>query len=145
MKLKFLGTGGGRYVTGMQRRRTAGIILITDKAQLHIDPGPGALVYSHEEVDASETNGVIVSHAHPDHSNDAEAIIEMMTQAYNKPGAVFANKTCFEGTPDIEKRISNYHRDLCVKSKTLEDGGEEMFKGLKIECQEMEHGDPYTV
>ena len=46
----------------------------SEDAQIHIDPGPGAIVNTHQEVDEpSETNAVIVSHAHLDHSNDAEA------------------------------------------------------------------------
>ncbi|MFB6216464.1 MAG: MBL fold metallo-hydrolase, partial [Candidatus Aenigmatarchaeota archaeon] len=81
MKLKFLGTGGGRYVTGEQRRRTAGIVVQTEETQIHIDPGPGALVYAHEELDEPlDTDAVIVSHAHLDHSNDAEAMIEVMAE-----------------------------------------------------------------
>ncbi|MFB6145041.1 MAG: MBL fold metallo-hydrolase [Candidatus Nanohaloarchaea archaeon] len=144
MKLKFLGTGGGRFVTGLQRRRTAGIILESDETQIHIDPGPGALVYSHREVDSEKTEAVLISHAHPDHSNDAEPMIEMMTQAYSKPGAVFANETCFEGSPDIEKRISDYHQGLCVKKEVLEPGNRILFKGLEIKTQFMKHGDPNT-
>jgi len=144
MKLKFLGTGGGRYVTGMQKRKTAGILIETDETKIHLDPGPGALVYANQETDPEETEAVIVSHAHPDHSNDASAIIEMMTQAYDQPGAVFANKTAMEGHADLEKVISEYHKDLCLDTKTLEEGGEYEFKDLKIKSQEMFHGDPNT-
>lgn len=143
MKIKFLGTGGGRYVTGEQKRRTSGIIVQTDEAQLHVDPGPGALVHAQRE-NPEETEAVIVSHAHLDHANDAEAVIEMMTEVYDNPGAVFANKTCFEGYGDIEKRISNYHQDLCAEKKVLEEGQSFKFKDLSIESQEMFHSDPRT-
>jgi len=136
MKLKFLGTGGGRYVTGMQRRKTAGIIIETDETKVHIDPGPGALVYANQEEEPEETEAVIVSHAHPDHSNDAEALIEMMTEAYDQPGAIFANKTAMEGYGDIEKVISEYHKDLCLDVEQLEEDGEYEFKDLEIQSQE---------
>lgn len=144
MKLKFLGTGGGRYVTGMQRRRTAGIILETDETKIHVDPGPGGLVYANQEEDPEETEAVVVSHAHPDHANDAEAIIEMMTEAYDNAGAVFANKSCMEGHGDIEKVISEYHKGLCLDVEQLEEGGSYEFEDLEIESQEMFHGDPHT-
>ncbi|MFB6114998.1 MAG: MBL fold metallo-hydrolase [Candidatus Nanohalobium sp.] len=144
MKLKFLGTGGGRFVTGMQRRKTAGIIVETEETKIHVDPGPGALVYVNEEEKPGEIEATVVSHAHPDHSNDAEAIIEMMTEAYDNPGAVFANKTAMEGHGDIEKVISEYHKDLCATSETLKEGSEYEFKDVKIESQEMFHGDPNT-
>jgi ribonuclease BN (tRNA processing enzyme) len=104
------------------------------------------LVYNHEEVENPlDTEAVLVSHAHPDHSSDAEPIIEMMTEGANKPGAVFANETVFHGYGEIEKTVSNYHRDLCVKVEQLEQGTETSFKDLSIESQEMFHGDPRTV
>lgn len=144
MKLKFLGTGGGRYVTGMQKRRTAGITVDTAETKVHVDPGPGALVYANQEESPEDTEATIVSHAHPDHSNDAEAIIEMMTEAYDQPGAVFANKTAMEGHGDIEKVISEYHKNLCLDVETLKEGTTTSFKDLTIESQEMFHGDPNT-
>lgn len=145
MKLKFLGTGGGRYVTAEQRRRTAGIIVETEETQIHIDPGPGALVYTHERLDSPEdTEAVLVSHAHPDHSNDAESVIEMTTEAYKHPGAVFANESCLSGYSDIEKTISNYHQGLCKTVKQLDEGSKFEFKDLTIESQQMFHSDPKT-
>lgn len=146
MKLKFLGTGGGRYVTALQDRRTGGIVVETEETQIHVDPGPGALVYNHQEVENPlDTEAVIVSHGHPDHSSDAEPIIEMMTEGASKPGAVFANETALQGYGEIEKSISNYHQDLCVEVEQLEQGTKINFKDLDIESQEMFHGDPRTV
>lgn len=144
MKLKFLGTGGGRYVTAEQRRKTAGIIVSTEETQIHIDPGPGALVYTHQEDKSEDTEAVLVSHAHPDHSNDVEPIIEMMTEAYKHPGAVFANETCLSGYSDIEKVISNYHQGLCGTVNQLEEDSEFEFKDLKVRSQQMFHSDPKT-
>jgi ribonuclease BN (tRNA processing enzyme) len=145
MKLKFLGTGGGRYVTGEQRRRTAGIILDTDEVRIHIDPGPGALVYNHQEMEEPmTTDAVLVSHAHPDHSSDAEPVIEMITECAKKPGALFANETALKGYSDIEKAVSNYHQELCTRVETLEQDADFEYRGLKIECQEMFHSDPKT-
>lgn len=145
MKLKFLGTGGCRYVTAEQRRRTAGIVVQTEETQIHVDPGPGALVYTHEDVENPEnTEAVLVSHAHLDHANDAEPIIEMMTEAYDQPGAIFANETCLTGYSDIEKCISSYHQNLCLEVNQMEEGSEYEFKDLTIRSQQMFHGDPKT-
>ncbi len=145
MKLKFLGTGGGRYVTAEQKKKTAGIIVETAETQIHIDPGPGALVYTHEELDKPEdTEAVLVSHGHPDHSNDAEPIIEMMTEAYKHSGTIFANESCLSGYSDIEKTISSYHQELCGVVKQLEEDSEFEFKDLKIKSQQMFHSDPKT-
>lgn len=144
MKLKFLGTGGGRYVTGMQRRKTSGIIVETEETQIHVDPGPGALVESHEQDVAEETAAVIVSHGHVDHSNDAEAIIEMITEAYDRKGAVFASESVLSGYGEVEKRVSDYHQGLCSVVGTLEEGSEFEFEDVTIKSQEMFHSDPKT-
>ena len=144
MKLKFLGTGGGRYVTGMQKRKTAGILVETDKTKIHIDPGPGAMVHANEETEPENTEAVIVSHGHLDHSNDAQAVIEMITDAYENPGAVFANKTCLEGYGDIEKWISDFHQKKCARVEEMNEGSSFEFRDVEIESQEMFHSDPRT-
>lgn len=145
MKLKFLGTGGGRFVTGEQKRRTAGIILTTDEARIHVDPGPGALVYTHDELEQPlSTDAVLVSHGHLDHRNDAEALIEMITEGAGKPGAVFANRSCLKGYGDLERCISEYHQHMCSRVELLEDGSEFDYKDMVIQSQEMFHSDPKT-
>ncbi|MFB6199640.1 MAG: MBL fold metallo-hydrolase [Candidatus Nanohaloarchaea archaeon] len=144
MQLKFLGTGGGRFVTGRQDRRTAGILVETDETSVLIDPGPGALVYANQEDSPEEIEATVVSHAHPDHSNDAEAIIEMMTEAYDNPGTLFANKTVLEGQGELEKAVSEYHKDLCRRVEKLKPEKEHEFKDLKIRSQQMFHSDPHT-
>ncbi|MFB6208579.1 MAG: MBL fold metallo-hydrolase [Candidatus Nanohaloarchaea archaeon] len=143
MKLKFLGTGGGRYVTGVQRRKTGGIILCTDETQVHIDPGPGALIQAQEHR-PEDTEAVIVSHGHLDHCNDANALIEMMTQSHDKPGAIFANKSTLEGYADIDKMITSYHQELCGRVDKLEEASSHAFGDLEIQSQQMFHGDPKT-
>jgi len=145
VKLTFLGTCGGRFATGEQLRNTGGIVLESDETRVHIDPGPGALVQNHEIMDEPfETEGLIVSHGHLDHVNDAEAIIEMMTEVSDKPAAVFANETALEGHGDIENSIGQYHRDLCARVDKMEEGTELEFKDLEIKSQEMFHSDPRT-
>jgi ribonuclease BN (tRNA processing enzyme) len=92
-----------------------------------------------------KTEALIVSHGHLDHFNDAEALIEMMTQASDKPGALFAPESVLEGYGDIEKAVSDYHQDLCMTVKQLEEKSSFEFKDLEIESQEMFHSDPKTV
>ena len=145
MKLHFLGTCGGRYAMGEQLRNTGGIVFETEKTRMHIDPGPGALVQSHEYFDNPlKTDGVIVSHGHLDHQSDAEAVIEMITECGKNPGALFANETALSGYSDIEKSIDDYHQNLCATVRTLEDESDFEFQDLKIESQFMFHSDPKT-
>src|SRR4030065_673432 len=78
--LTFLGTGGGRFATIYQARATGGIYL-EDERNLHIDPGPGALVRARSVgIDPLKTDAILISHCHPDHYMDAEILIEAMTE-----------------------------------------------------------------
>lgn len=145
MKLQFLGTGGGRYVIGTQKRKTAGILLETEETKIHVDPGPGALNAVIENLESTgDIEGVITSHVHLDHSNDVEPIIEMITEVNQNPGVLFANESVLEGYGDIEKSVSSYHQNLCSRVEKLEEGSKHEFKDVKIESQEMFHTDPKT-
>ena len=104
--LTFLGTGGGRFVLVSQRRHTGGIWLDLDE-KIILDPGPGALVRAlqHHKKPAS-LSAVIVSHKHLDHYNDAEIMIEAMTNgAKKKRGILAVSENALE-------YISAYHREV---------------------------------
>jgi phosphoribosyl 1,2-cyclic phosphodiesterase len=110
----FLGTGGGRFTTITQKRRTAGIRIIGENLNLHLDPGPGALVYSISEgLDPQKLNAIFVSHCHPDHYTDAEVLIEAMTRGMTKKrGALAASKSVLRGSEVCEPSISKYHQQM---------------------------------
>jgi phosphoribosyl 1,2-cyclic phosphodiesterase len=110
----FLGTGGGRFTTITQKRRTAGIRIIGENLNLHLDPGPGALVYSISEgLDPQKLNAIFVSHCHPDHYTDAEVLIEAMTRGMTKKrGVLVASKSVLRGSEVCEPSISKYHQQM---------------------------------
>ncbi|MEM3549684.1 MAG: MBL fold metallo-hydrolase [Candidatus Bathyarchaeia archaeon] len=114
VEIIFLGTGGGRFTTITQKRRTAGIRIIDENINLHLDPGPGALVYSvNEGLDPQKINAIFVSHAHPDHYTDAEVLIEAMTRGMTKKrGVLAASKSVLRGNKICEPSISNYHQQM---------------------------------
>ena len=109
-----LGTGGGRFATITQKRRTAGIRIVSDSLNLHLDPGPGALVHSIDEgLDPQKLNAVFVSHSHPDHYTDAEVLIEAMTRGMTKKrGMLVASKSVLSGSDICEASISKYHQQM---------------------------------
>lgn len=79
-QIVFLGSGGGRKVSVSQARATGGFIVQADKEQIHVDPGPGAIVRAVQfGVDVRDTTMAIISHFHVDHSNDINAIIDAIT------------------------------------------------------------------
>jgi phosphoribosyl 1,2-cyclic phosphodiesterase len=110
----FLGTGGGRFATITQKRRTAGIRIISEGLNLHLDPGPGALVHSIDEgLDPQKINAIFVSHCHPDHYTDAEVLIEAMTRGMTKKhGLLAAAKSVLSGSSSCEPSISKYHQQM---------------------------------
>jgi phosphoribosyl 1,2-cyclic phosphodiesterase len=114
LELVLLGTGGGRFATITQKRRTGGIRILYDKLNVHLDPGPGALVYSLEaELDPQKVNGILISHGHLDHYNDAEVLIEAMTRGMTKKrGLLAAAHSILNGNQQYEASISNYHKSM---------------------------------
>ncbi|MDG6221546.1 MAG: MBL fold metallo-hydrolase, partial [Candidatus Thermoplasmatota archaeon] len=111
-RITFLGTGGGRFSTITQRRATGGI-LVEDGNRLHIDPGPGALVHLVAKgFDPQKLDGVLVSHCHPDHYNDAEILVEAMTSGGNKKrGLLLGSVSVMEGIDGFSAAVSPYHQE----------------------------------
>ncbi len=75
------------------------------ETQLHVDPGPGALVRALSHVppcNPRELDGILLSHKHLDHSGDVNAMIEAMTAGgHRRRGAVLAPRDALEGEPVV--------------------------------------------
>jgi phosphoribosyl 1,2-cyclic phosphodiesterase len=140
LKIVFLGTGGGRFATITQERQTAGIRLLGDGVNVHLDPGPGALVHSWKlGLDPRRLDGVLVSHAHPDHYTDAEILIEAMTAgALKRRGLFAASKSVLESDGAA---VSKYHQ--CLPSKVVGVSAGTQFKvgRLRVTGCEAKHLD----
>jgi phosphoribosyl 1,2-cyclic phosphodiesterase len=145
--LIFLGTGGGRFATITQKRRTAGIRIINDEANIHLDPGPGALVYSvNAGLDPQRINAILVSHSHPDHYTDAEMLIEAMTKGtLQKRGTLAAANSVLNGNPTCEASISKYHQKMPQQTIVATPGAVFQIGSLKVTAIKAEHTDPDAV
>ena len=99
--IKFLGTAGARFVVARQLRSSAGILLNFQGKNIILDPGPGTLLrcaVSRPAVDATGLDAVILTHAHIDHSNDVNVLIDAMTTGgINRRGVLFAPEECLRG------------------------------------------------
>ncbi|MEM3555252.1 MAG: MBL fold metallo-hydrolase [Candidatus Micrarchaeia archaeon] len=142
MELLFLGTGGARFVVLKQLRATAGFI-IKGEANLYIDPGPGALLKSVElKQELHKLDGVLVSHAHIDHSNDANLIIEGMTNGgKRKRGVLIGSSSAVEGNERFDRVISKYHQKMVEKALVAKPGDVFSVKGVKIRVTPTKHDD----
>lgn len=130
-ELVFLGSGGGRIVTALQLRATGGIILRLNGKQIHIDPGPGALVNSRGYgVDPTKTEIVCVTHQHIDHSNDVAAMIEAMAHlGTRKKGILVSN----------DKIWSDYHRGLVEQEYIMKAGDVQKIGDIEITAVKARH------
>jgi phosphoribosyl 1,2-cyclic phosphodiesterase len=146
-RIVFLGTGGGRFVTMTQRRRTAGIRVIGDGLNLHLDPGPGALVHSIDAgLNPQLINAVLVSHCHPDHYTDAEMLIEAMTRGMTRrQGLLAAPKSVLEGSDACEVSISKYHQQMVGQKIEVSPGLKFGVSNITISTTEARHSDPDAV
>ena len=103
-KLILLGTGGGRHTTMFQARSTGGFLLNARDSWVHVDPGPGALVNMMRiGYNLEGTNGIVISHCHPDHYSDAEVAIEGMSRGgWVRNGELYGTKSVLEGSGGLE-------------------------------------------
>jgi len=148
LHLHFLGTGGGRFVMVTQRRRTAGIRLIQeDILNLHLDPGPGALIFSNwARLNPQGLDGILVSHSHPDHYCDAEVLIEGMSHGTTKKrGLVAAPRSVLRGNDVCGPAISRYHQGLVSEIAELSPDREARLGQVRIRATKAVHSDPDAI
>jgi len=147
VELIFLGTGGGRFVTITQKRWTGGIRFISDRINMHLDPGPGALIHSIEQgLDPQKINAVMVSHSHPDHYTDAEILIEAMTRGMTKKrGTLVGPHSVLFGNDVCEAAISKYHQSMPEVVIEARVGGEFNLVDVRVNVTKAVHSDPSSV
>ncbi|HEC82027.1 MAG TPA: MBL fold metallo-hydrolase [Thermoplasmatales archaeon] len=130
--LKFLGTGGARFVVIKQLRASGGLWLSLDDTNVLIDPGPGSLIKclsSRPKLNPADLEGIILTHRHLDHSNDINIMIEAMTNGgFKKKGVVFAPKDALEGDPVILR----YIRDQVDRIELLKEGERYMLGNISF-------------
>lgn len=130
-----------------QRRRTAGIRLVQGDTHVHIDPGPGAIVFTNwARLSPQKLDGLIVTHCHPDHYTDAEVFVEAMTYGTrNKRGVLAATPSVLFGNDECDPSISKYHQDLVGSIVSLSSGIVFEVGGMKYEALKAIHSDSETV
>jgi phosphoribosyl 1,2-cyclic phosphodiesterase len=101
----FLGSGGARFVVARQLRASGGMWMRLGQTQIHLDPGPGALVRALEHVppcNPRELDAIVLSHKHLDHSSDVNAMVEAMTSGgFRRRGMLLAPADAFDHEPVV--------------------------------------------
>jgi len=130
MEIIFLGTGGGRINLIEQERGTGGFRIIGD-INFHVDPGPNALAQLHKaKIDPKDCSVLIITHRHVDHCNDANVILEAMTDYTRKKDGeiLIATRNCLFGD---DKAVTSYHQRLPSRIEILEEKEIEINFGNK--------------
>jgi len=115
--IKFLGTAGARFVVAKQLRSSAGTYIEVEGKKIMLDPGPGTLVRcakSKPAIDVTKLDAIILTHAHIDHSNDVNILIDAMTDGgLKKRGTLFATEDCLEGENAVVLRyLKDFPREI---------------------------------
>lgn len=145
MEVVFLGTGGGRINLVKQVRWTGGFRINSASANIHVDPGPGALIHSVEmRQNPLALDAIIVTHNHVDHVSDANVLIEAMTgYGLKKRGVLVASKNALE-----EGGVSRYHQGRAGTVYGAEYGERKRFTAEKgafeLEIIGLRHEEPTT-
>jgi phosphoribosyl 1,2-cyclic phosphodiesterase len=117
-QLIFLGTGGARIVVFKQIRASGGIWLSLKGVQIHIDPGPGALVQMTSKplrLDPTHLSAVVLTHKHLDHSADINVMVEAMTEGgFRRRGLVLAPGDAFDSDPVVFAYLRSYPEAIGV-------------------------------
>ncbi len=147
VELVFVGTGGGRFATITQKRRTGGIRFLSKRLNMHLDPGPGALIYSLEMgLNPQKIMAVLVSHSHPDHYTNAEILIEAMTRGMlKKRGTVAATPSVLFGNEESGPAISRYHQQIPQKVVEVKPGVVFHIEDTRIVATKAKHSDTDAV
>lgn len=123
-RIIFLGTAGARILVTKQLRASGGIWLSLEGTNIHLDPGPGALVRCSsrkEKLDPAKLDAIVLSHKHLDHSADANVMIEAMTEGgFKRRGILFAPRDALEDDPVVLKYVRQYLDEVVI----LTEGGE---------------------
>ncbi|MFH1915802.1 MAG: hypothetical protein ABIJ21_00925 [Nanoarchaeota archaeon] len=140
VKLIFLGTGGDALVVGKQERASGGIVIQGNSSQMHIDPGPGALVRAREYgVNVRETSAIIVTTPDVIHTNDMGAVVLGMTHGgLDKKGSLLVcDKCAFDAkshTHALEKIIilTPGHKEYVKDDEILPLATKSLLEGIGI-------------
>ena len=140
-QIVFLGSGGGRKVTASQARATGGFVVQVGKEQIHVDPGPGAVVHAMQfGVDIKDTTMILVSHFHVDHSNDVNALIDAVTFGGKEKKGVLVT-----GESSKKDNLTDFHKSVIEKYVKLRAGGKTELRKIVVNATKTEGHEADTI
>ncbi|WP_457569523.1 MBL fold metallo-hydrolase [Desulfurobacterium sp.] len=120
-KIVFLGTAGARYAAFGLIRQAGGIWINIEGTNIHIDPGPGAFIYTHKKgLNPHWLSAIIVSHRHLDHCADVNHVIETITLGgKRKKGMLLCPEDAISEDPVVLKFTRNNLQETVIIKERL--------------------------
>jgi len=117
---------------------------IRGSANMHVDPGPGALLLSYNHgLNPLNLDCIAVTHCHTDHYCDAEVLIEAMTDHMTKKrGVLLGSESVLKGSGKFGPAISRYHLEKPAEVVCMKPGSNYELNGIKLEATPAQHSDP---
>lgn len=142
-KIMFLGVAGDHIVSGRQVRASGGIHIVADDMQMHIDPGPGALVKNREyAINPRENVAILVSHSHLNHCNDVNALIAATTaNGLDHNCVLVAPNSLLKGLDGQTPYLTNFHKNSVERVIPVEKGNTVGINKIEVTALPTKHGD----
>jgi len=133
-RIIFLGTGGDSFVVGKQLLGSGGVVVQWEGQQIHIDPGPGALVKAREEkVNLRENLAVLVSTPDILYSNDANVVLNAMTYGgFDVKGVLVGHTLFVNPVNNSHPSLLKSHGRFVEKILTLKAGQKIAIENIEI-------------
>lgn len=146
-RILFLGTAGHHSIYAKQIRASGGILLQTRGYQIHIDPGPGALLQlNNYKINVREHSALLVSHAHLNHCNDMNILLSAMTyHGFDKQGILITNETVVNGFEKITPVLTAFHRKFPERLMVMKEYQKVALDTLEVHALPAFHNEPHAI
>jgi ribonuclease BN (tRNA processing enzyme) len=126
---------------------SGGIIVRIGDNQFHIDPGIGAVQRAGEfGANLRENTAILLSHAHINHANDVNAVIDAMTYSgLDKKGVLIANQTALNGAEGYAPIIPDYYKNLLERFIAVNRNQRIGINDVEIKTITARHNDPNSL
>lgn len=146
-RIVFLGTAGNLGVVSKQARSSGGFVVQAGELQVHVDPGPGALTNaSLSGINVRAHNLILVSHAHLNHCNDLNALINAMTlNGLDNHGILVATESVVKGVGQMKPILQEPFTNHLEKVIIAQPGKKIAVENIEITPLFAKHADPNAV
>ena len=135
-KITFLGTVGGTEACGAQLGGAGGFVLQFEGTQIHVDPGPGALLQAQRaNINIRATNVLLVSTNRLHACNDVNVLIDAMTYSgLDRTGLLLSAKSVVERSEQERPYITRFHKKCIQEYRALEAGASVKINDMTLKA-----------